>query len=166
MSKLTVGFRRTTGEPTGGSREAAVAVEVNLDGPPAAYGTALTARVAGLFALARQAVAAELANPPTDHAPPAVATATPTRSEPATPTRSEPAKPVLPINRTGLDPRGRPATPNQVKALHGLARRAGLDLKQLVAERFQVRRPDDLAVRQASALIDDLRRAADAHPAA
>jgi hypothetical protein len=50
--------------------------------------------------------------------------------------------------------------------LFGLARRAGLDLKELIAERFQVRRPDDLPMKAASSLIDELKRSTDAEPAA
>ena len=58
--------------------------------------------------------------------------------------------------------RPRPATPAQVKAILGIARRKGVDLEALLHDRCQVQRPDDLAVRQASSLIDELRSMGDA----
>ena len=45
--------------------------------------------------------------------------------------------------------------------IFGIARRKGADLQALLHDR-QVQRPDDLAVRQASLLIDELRSMADA----
>ena len=41
--------------------------------------------------------------------------------------------------------------------IFGIARRQGVELAALFHDRCQVQRPDDLAVRQASSLIDELR---------
>jgi len=49
-----------------------------------------------------------------------------------------------------------------VKAILGIARRKGVDLEALLYDRCQVQRPDDLVVRQASLLIDELRSMGDA----
>ena len=50
----------------------------------------------------------------------------------------------------------RPATPNQVKAILAIARRQDADLGRLLQE-YEVERPEDLTIRQASELIDRLR---------
>ena len=151
MPKLIVGYSQKVGEPNFGSRGASVSVEMDLDGLPSNPGLMKT-QVAGLFHLAREAVAGELAKHSAESAP--------------LPLSSMPTKALLPMNRNGFDGHGRMATPNQVKALFGLARRAGFDLKQLIAERFQVRRPDDLSIKDASMLIDELRRVTESTPAA
>lgn len=151
MPKLTVGYSQTIGVTNADAHGASVAVEMDFTGPPA-NPDLMKAQIAGLFHLAREAVAAELAKTSQSFDAPS--------SSPGT------TKVLLPMNRNGHETHGRTATPNQVKALFGLARRAGLDLKQLVTERFGVRRPDDLAMKQASVLIDELKRTADAEPAA
>ena len=44
-----------------------------------------------------------------------------------------------------------------MKAIHAIARSRRIDLAQLLNERFRVARPDDLALRDASQLIDELK---------
>lgn len=151
MPKLTVGNSQTVGISNAGSRGASVAVEMDLDGPPT-NPELIKAQIAGLFHLAREAVAEELVKHPAEPAP--------------LPPSSVQTKVLLPMNRNGHDAHGRMATANQVNALFGLARRAGIDLKQLIAERFQVRRPDDLSMKVASNLIDELKQTVDTNPAA
>jgi hypothetical protein len=51
---------------------------------------------------------------------------------------------------------GRKATASQVRALHAIASRQGLDLAQTLHASFGVSRPDDLAIGQASDLIAEL----------
>ena len=52
-----------------------------------------------------------------------------------------------------------PATPNQVKAIHAIARRQNADLTGLLGDEFGVAMPEDLTLSQASAFIDRLNAA-------
>ncbi len=49
-------------------------------------------------------------------------------------------------------------TPNQLKAIYGLARRNRLDPLKLVHERFDRYVPEDLTMREASELLDELKQ--------
>jgi hypothetical protein len=51
----------------------------------------------------------------------------------------------------------RPATQSQAKAIFAIAKSQGLELASLLQERFQVSRPEDLSLKEASQLIDDLK---------
>jgi hypothetical protein len=53
--------------------------------------------------------------------------------------------------------RNRLATPAQVKAIHGIARRKKLNVPSLLRERYSIGRPEELSVREASELIDNLK---------
>jgi hypothetical protein len=52
---------------------------------------------------------------------------------------------------------GKPATANQVKAICSIARQKGTDLVAILRSEFDVERPEDLTLRQASGLIDWLK---------
>ena len=52
------------------------------------------------------------------------------------------------------------ATQSQVRAIFAIARRQRVDPANLIRERFNVERPEDLSIREASTLIDDLKRGA------
>ena len=52
------------------------------------------------------------------------------------------------------------ATQSQVRAIFAIARRQRVDPTNLVRERFNVERLEDLSIREASTLIDDLKRGA------
>lgn len=51
------------------------------------------------------------------------------------------------------------ATASQVRALHAIARRQGLDLVTELMRRFSIEQPGHLSIRQASELIDELKAA-------
>ena len=53
----------------------------------------------------------------------------------------------------------KPATPNQVKAILAIARRHNTDLVGLLRDEYEIDRPEDLSIRQASELIDLLKNA-------
>jgi hypothetical protein len=55
---------------------------------------------------------------------------------------------------------GRKATASQVRALHAIASRQGLDLAVTLQERYGIEYAEDLAIGQASELIDELKGAA------
>ena len=50
------------------------------------------------------------------------------------------------------------ATPSQVRAIFALTRRQRLDPHSVISERFRVHRMEDLTIREASAVIDELNR--------
>ena len=52
---------------------------------------------------------------------------------------------------------GKPATASQVSAIRSIARRKGADLVAMLGDQYDVGRPEDLTLRQASALIDRLK---------
>jgi hypothetical protein len=54
-------------------------------------------------------------------------------------------------------PSPRPATASQVKAIRAIAARRKIDLVGLLRERFGLSTADELGIRQASALIDELK---------
>ncbi|MFM8704997.1 MAG: hypothetical protein ACKOHG_14240, partial [Planctomycetia bacterium] len=54
-------------------------------------------------------------------------------------------------------PSPRPATASQVRALRAIAARRKIDLVGLLRERFGIQTADELGIRQASALIDELK---------
>ncbi len=49
------------------------------------------------------------------------------------------------------------ATQSQIRAIFAITKRQGLDANVLVRERYRIHRMDDLSIREASALIDDLK---------
>ena len=51
----------------------------------------------------------------------------------------------------------RAATQSQLKAIMAIAKRLRINPVQLARDRFQVRRPEDLSIQQASAIIDELK---------
>jgi hypothetical protein len=54
-------------------------------------------------------------------------------------------------------PNGRKATASQIRAIHAIINRQGLDLVQTLRERCGVEYAEDLGIAQASQLIDDLK---------
>jgi hypothetical protein len=51
---------------------------------------------------------------------------------------------------------GKPATPSQVRAIHAIANRQAIDLSTLLPSRYRVETAEELSIRDASRLIDEL----------
>ena len=49
------------------------------------------------------------------------------------------------------------ATQSQIRAIFAIAKRQGVDPNALARDRYRVHRMDDLSIREASALIDELK---------
>ena len=150
MLKVNVGLSRKIGEAGYSSRGGAVHLELELDSGLAAEPARLQERLRHLFGLARTALAAEL-HPPAAVPLSAHGAGTPPASMPAAPaatTRSFP-----PPTCNGV----RQATPAQVQALYALARDKGVSARDFSDHRCNVSRPEDLTLRQASQLIDELK---------
>ena len=63
----------------------------------------------------------------------------------------------IPTNQFSNQPSPRPATASQVKAIRAIAARRKIDLVGLLREKFGLTTADELGIRQASNLIDELK---------
>jgi hypothetical protein len=63
----------------------------------------------------------------------------------------------IPASQFTNQPSPRPATASQVKAIRAIAARRKIDLVGLLRERFGLTTADELGIRQASTLIDELK---------
>ena len=171
--KLNIGLSRKVGEASFGSRGASINLEVELDNGVLNDPGLLRDRVQDLYVLARQSVDEELQRP---------AEAGP--SEPSHTHGNEHGR-ISPTangnghkngqanghatnarvtnghgtnNSTG---QGRievaRATQSQIRAIFAISKRQGLDPHMVISERYRVHKMEDLTIREASALIDDLK---------
>ena len=162
--RLNVGISRKVGLPAYSSIGASCHLEVELENgilrDPAGFGD----QVRGTFAAARRAVDDELArlqgevNPAGDHAP--IALGRPSGGDRPIAGVGPPSPSPSPRPQLHHQPRhGKPATPNQVRAIVTIARRNHADLDGLLGD-LGVDRPEELSLAAASALIDQLKAAA------
>ena len=144
--KVAVGLQRKVGQPNFGSLGASCHVEFEID--PALIESNLDGfhgKVNGAFLACRQAVNAQLRQQE--------------GSQPDLPTTA--THKALPDRRPERRPEpqlGGSVTPNQLKAIYGLARRNRLDPQKLVHDRFDRYVPEDLTIREASELLDELKQ--------
>ena len=131
--KINIAMSRKRGEPNYGSRGATVGLELEEDASLVNQPQHLHERLAQLFGLAREAVDRQLEGP-------------------------------LPWRRhrtaedTSRTAALRSATPGQIRAIHAIGNSQQLDLVAELQRRFDVERPDDLTVEQASRLIDAIKQ--------
>jgi hypothetical protein len=151
--KLNVGLSRKIGEANYGSRGASVNVEMELDPGLVAEPVRLHERIRQLFGLARTSIAEEL-NGRNGTQP------TSGNGHVANDQHSGNCH----ANGNGVSPTTtgpRPATQSQVKAIFAICKNRRFDVGQLLHDRFRIGRPDDLSIKQASQLIDQLKKSAD-----
>lgn len=148
-TKLNVGASQKVVDDNHGSRGASVSLEIELDSSLVMDLAKLQERIRDLFGLLHQSLTEELNRSRNSEAqaPPSPA------DQPAPP--SPPLNGRKPTNgrRMGAN---RLATPAQIRALFGIARRQQLNLHEVIRSRCGVERPDDLSLQQASELIDAL----------
>jgi len=153
--KLNVGLSRKVGEPNYGANGTSVNLELELDNSLVEQPERLRDRIRQLYQLAKASVDEELHG---------------TGQQPAgnnghgggldqyrvtnhdTGNGNGQRQPA-----NGHGPRQ--ATSSQVKAIHAIAGRNRIDVGRLVQDRFNVQRPDDLSISDASTLIDELKSA-------
>jgi hypothetical protein len=167
MLRLNVGTNRKIGRPDFGSAGASCNLELELD-------TALFQDLDGLqqvvrraYAACNQAVNDELSrlthhdgrqhhdagqthDQPAAIQEPVVEIRTTPAINGATVTRIQPAQ-------FTTQPSPRPATTSQVRAIRAICARRKIDLVALLRDRYGIQTADELGIRQASALIDELK---------
>jgi hypothetical protein len=147
--KLNVGLNKKIGEANYGSRGASVNVELELDSGLVTEPGKLQERIRQLFGVVRASLAEELKGHSNGQA----------RSSDRPPVN----QPQTNGNGTGQrsdngqKTQPRPATQSQVRAIGAIAKRLQLDLDDLLRTRYQVRRTQDLSIKEASQLIDELK---------
>ena len=142
--KINVGVAKKIGQPDFGSAGATCNVEFELDG---GFDNGSTERfqdaVRRAYAACREAVESELTSHKEGSKP-----------QPGGQHQSPPTNPVTNQSNSGTQIRG--ATASQVRAIHAIANGNGVALAGALG-RFNVTRPDELSIRDASSLIDQLK---------
>ena len=171
--KLNIGLSRKVGEANYGSRGASINLEVELDSGVLQDAAQLRDRVRDLYQLARQSVDDELHRASNDAAVTPVAGAAtnringharhlthqngrdangdsnghPSRQQNGHGHANGPSERTVEVAR---------ASQSQIRAIHAIAKRLGIDLNALIQDRFRIFRLEHLTMREASSLIDDL----------
>ncbi len=137
MLKLNAGFSRKVGEANYGSRGASVNVELEVESNLISDPDALMSRIRNLFTIARQAVDGELNG---------------SRVDAGEQPQDQNDRP-----RGNSSDRVRYATTSQVRAIRAICDRQDIDALKLASERFRVNDLEELTLREASSLIDELK---------
>ena len=166
--KLNIGLSRKVGEANYGSRGASINLEVELDNGVLNDPGQLRERVHDLYVLARESVDEELQRP-ADAGPGefsyangngrahtnGAANGNGHSNGHASNGHSNNGH----SNNNGQNGRIEVAraTQSQIRAIFAISKRQGLDPHTLISDRFRVHKMEDLTIREASALIDDLK---------
>jgi hypothetical protein len=156
MLKLHAGVSKKVGLPGFSSASASCTIEAELDSSLLQDREGFQVVVRRAYASCEQAVQDQIARLTSEG-----------QSEPSQPqevieVRTSPAIQGASVNRLPAaqftnQPSPRPATASQVKAIRAIAARRKIDLVGLLRERFGLTTADQLGIRQASALIDELK---------
>jgi len=149
--RVNVGLTKKLGETNYGSRGASVHVEMELDGSLVTEPAKLQDRIRQLFQIVRSSLTEELNGNSHSHAH---GTAKIANGAPAATPGTSNGGGDTAARSAGTS---RAATQSQVRALHAIAKSKGLNLTRLLRDRYQVDRPEDLGIKQASQLIDSLK---------
>ena len=156
--KPHVGLSKKNGQANFGSRGASLSLEVELDAGAIEQPRRMRGCIQKLFGLARDALDEELHGRGGRRASSPGAGAAPAAGASGRNGEREEGAGVGPHDDLAAGgPLVRPATEGQVRAIRGIAQRRGVDLGALLREGFDVERPEDLSVRGASSLIDQLK---------
>ena len=161
--KLNIGLSRKVGETNYGSRGASINLEVELDNGVLNDPAQLRDRVSDLYMLARQSVDEELQRP-ADAGP----------NEPSHENGNGHARTNGHGNGNGhgnahaSNGNGHSngqhnrvevarATQSQIRAIFAITKRQGLDPHKVINDRYRVHKMEELTIREASAIIDELK---------
>ena len=167
--KLNIGLSRKVGESNYGSRGASINLEVELDNGVLNDPDQLRERVHDLYVLARQSVDEELQRPA--DADPSEFLYANTNGHPKSNGVANGHGHANGHASNGHSSNGKNgrvevarATQSQIRAIFAISKRQGLDPHAIISERFRVHRMEDLTIREASALIDDLKNGTGVRP--
>jgi hypothetical protein len=170
MLKLHAGVSKKVGLPGFSSASASCTIEAELDSSLLQDHEGFQVVVRRAYQSCEQAVQDQIARLTSDG--PVVARPqeiVEVRTSPAISGATVTRIPAAQIVTNGADPQAtnravfrdapspRPATASQVKAIRAIAARRKIDLVGLLRERFGLTTADELGIRQASALIDELK---------
>lgn len=151
MLKVNAGFSRKIGEPNYGSRGASVNVELELESNLIGDPDALLARIKNLFDLARRSVDEEL----NGNQAPAESSGSGQQNGQRSGNRfSDNTSPGGNGNQSV-----RYATASQVRAIRAICNRQSVNPDRLANERFRINDLEELTLKEASSLIDELKAA-------
>jgi hypothetical protein len=151
--KVNVGLAKKIGQPDFGSLGATCNVEFKLDGGfDNGSSEHFHDAVRRAYVACRQAVETEIASNQNAN----VSNGVGGQHSNSQPTVNRVAN-YAPNNSSDSNGNVRVATSSQIRAIHAIANRNGADLPGLLQSQFGVGRPDDLSIRDASALIDQLK---------
>jgi hypothetical protein len=165
MLKLHAGVSKKVGLPGFSSASASCTIEAELDSSLLNDTAGFQVVVRRAYQSCEQAVQDEIARLTNDGPD----TAIQPRPQEVVEVRTSPAISGARITTSNADtqatnravfrdaPSPRPATASQVKAIRAIAARRKIDLVGLLRERFGLTTADELGIRQASALIDELK---------
>jgi hypothetical protein len=145
--KLNVGLSRKMTDNNYGSRGGSVNLELELDSGLVSDSAKLQERIRQLFGLVRTSLAEELNGAGTGQA----------GAGQAGVSKNDGQNGDRHVNGNSQSGQPRAATPSQIKALYAITKEQGLDLNGLLRERFRLGKPEQLSIREASQLIDDLK---------
>ena len=139
--KLNCGLSRKVADQNYGSRGASINVEVEVESSLAGNPTALKDRIKRIFGLVRDSLNEELNGAGKgQHGQNA----------------QQPSSGASTGTGNGQKAPARAATQSQVRAIGAIAKRLRVNLDELLGQRFQVKRAQELSIKQASQLIDEL----------
>lgn len=162
--KLNVGLSRKVGEPNYGSRGATVNLELEIDSTLVAEPERLQERIRELFGLAKASIDEELQGEltqPAANVQRSTGQAATTSRQPHANGRNGASRSTTNgyrSNGNGRQPTNNPppATASQIRALHAIANRQGLNLEAVLQDRFDISDAATLTVAEASQMIDEL----------
>lgn len=153
--KLNVGLSRKICEQnTFRSRGANVNFEIELDSAIVGEPDRLQERIRQMFHLAKNSIDEELRTPTEQSS---------SQSNNSPNDQYRHSAGLKSGQRQAANANGRrsssppPATASQVRALHAIANRHGLNLQAVLLDRFDVDRPDALTIAEASEMIDEMK---------
>jgi hypothetical protein len=155
MLKLHAGVSKKVGLPGFSSASASCTIEAELDSSLLQDHEGFQIVVQKAYQSCEQAVQDQIARLTSD-------TSEGTQPHEIVEVRTSPAITGASVNRIPAaqfsnQPSPRPATASQVRAIRAIAARRKIDLVGLLRERFGLTTADELGIRQASALIDELK---------
>jgi hypothetical protein len=142
--KLNCGLSRKVADQNYGSRGASINVEVEVESSLAGNPTALKDRIKRIFGLVRDSLNEELNGASNEARPTSQNAQQPSGGAGTGNGNGQRAAPV------------RAATQSQIRAIGAIAKRLRINLDELLGTRFQVKRAQELTIKQASQLIDEL----------